>query len=215
MTRSDNLLRSPIYFIVTLVILCLVLTSCFKRECENRAGDCPPYPDFMVKALKYKEGDSLRFVNEFGQRIGFRIESYNRLHNTDFDCEQIGDQTCFCRTCETWQNFKAITNDRPWPSIDSNQLTLYDRCFYEEGIFRWRAFSFRVFDLTKGGSRRWSKFPVSDIYFETYNLGGVEYKRVYVVEDSTESISRVYISLNDGIVGFDEVKTPSTYHLIE
>ena len=200
-------------------ISCDPFYSYMHLECENKSGECPAYPNYMIKPLSFKVGDSIRFKNDFGFEIGFRVEVYNLSDPRELSCSIHGSDYCVCGPCQPFQSFEAITEDVPqYSSMGLNKIALRNSSSFEDYAGREYVYNnliIQVFDAQIGSQNSSRNFPISDNFHESFELGGINYNDVSIYNDTSAIISKVYISMAQGIIGFDETETPSTFYLTE
>lgn len=207
-----------VYKIGFCAVLIFITVSCEKyygHQCGNKGGDCPVYPDYMIKPLPLKVGDSIRFKNDQGTEIGLLVDYYSSSSDAGYGCQQTGSASCHCNACMSVQSFDAITEDKPSTfSFSLNKISLSSSITFQEGILSANLIHVRLFDEELIRTSHTPEFPVSD-HHASYELGGVSYSDVYIIDDTSGTISKIYISRDRGIIGFDETQTPSTFYLTE
>ena len=205
---------------VSILYCFLLLVSCTKNNCENRGGGCPSYPDNVISPLNFVVGDSIRFKNDLGFEIGFRVSQSWKRFDTEYGCALTGTSNCDCDDCVSGHGFIARTEDEPWSSlIDLNNISINENYSYSEGkiITNPLSISIRVIDGHNNAEINSSNF------LESFELGGIKYSDVLILDggslghfdNTVEIISKIYVSKTQGVIGFDENETPSTFYLTE
>ena len=169
-----------------------------------------------------------------GDEIVFHVSDYN-FHRYDAKCDVYGYNPCSCSPCGSSHTFTGICDSIPWSLSDELKvvfLLIGENYRIDDNNGKWQNdgihWTIEILDSRSSmflaengqpsvqnmdGSSYVNYYQAPFKTYESYNLCGNEFGNVIVIDDTSGIVSKVYFSLFNGIIGFDERNNGTTYCL--
>ena len=197
-----------------LVFFSLLLSHCSRPGCESDRIDCPTaFNSYISNFPDFKEGDSLVYVNDNGQRLVYNVNYDSISKQSSTPCYESSDE-CSCNQCVQYRRYDALMQDNDFVTDTNVSKELWSFIVFQTYVDRESEpnvnYVFEILDFRNGFHLN---FDEPKEYYESFILGGNTYSKVYKVNNvqpkPSEFIEFLYFSLESGIVGF-QLKKDST-----